>query len=213
MTFVMASSSEYMMNVMQNREAPMRGTSQQKAETRRRIMDAASRLFRREGIDGVGVDAVMRQAGLTHGGFYGHFPSKESLAAEVCAEQLSRSAARWEAMREEHGAEQALARIVESYLSAAHVEQSERSCVVPTLGAELARRPGAHPALTSAIRAMVDTLASCLPRRRAPARERALAGLSCMVGAVVLARLSSDPGLSEEILEAARKAVLPAAPP
>ena len=213
MTFVMAPSSEYMMSVMQNREAPMRGTSQQKAETRRRIMDAASRLFRREGIDGVGVDAVMRQAGLTHGGFYGHFPSKESLAAEVCAEQLSRSAARWEAMREEHGAEQALARIVESYLSAAHVEQSERSCVVPTLGAELARRPGAHPALTSAIRAMVDTLASCLPRRRAPARERALAGLSCMVGAVVLARLSNDPALSQEILEAARKDVLPAAPP
>ena len=64
----------------------MRGTREQKVETRRRIMDAASRLFRREGIDAVGVDAVMQQAGLTHGGFYGHFPSKEALAAEVCAD-------------------------------------------------------------------------------------------------------------------------------
>ena len=106
-----------------------------KDETRRRIMDAASRLFRREGIDGVGVDAIMREAGLTHGGFYGHFPSKEALAAEVCAGSLARSASRWEAMRDEHGAAQALARIVESYLSAAHVEESERSCVMPTLGA------------------------------------------------------------------------------
>jgi TetR/AcrR family transcriptional repressor of nem operon len=191
---------------------PMRGTNEQKAETRRRIMEAASKLFRREGIGGVGVDAVMRQVGLTHGGFYGHFPSKEALAAEVCTDQLARSAARWEAMRAEHGAEQALTRIVESYLSATHVEQSERSCVVPTLGAELARRPLAHPALTSAIKAMVDTLTSCLPRRRVPARERALAGLSVMVGAVVLARLSSDPALSAEIVAAARRVLLPPQP-
>ena len=212
MTFVMCPSREYMTWVMQKRETPMRGTKEQKAETRRRIMDAASRLFRREGIDGVGVDAVMHQAGLTHGGFYGHFSSKEALATEVCADQLARSAARWEAMRAEYGAEHALARIVESYLSAAHVEQSERSCVVPTLGAELARRPGAHPALTAAIKAMVDTLANCLPRRRAAARERALAGLSCMVGAVVLARLSSDPALSDEILAAARSTLVPSAP-
>ncbi len=185
----------------------MRGTNEQKAETRRRIMESASRLFRREGIDGVGVDAVMRQVGLTHGGFYGHFASKEALAAEVCANSLARAASSWEAMRIEHGPEEALRRIVDNYLSAAHVEESERSCVVPTLGAELARRPGAHPPLTAAIQAMVETLARCLPRRRASARERALAGLSCMVGAVVLARLSSDPTLSDEILAAARSTV------
>lgn len=188
----------------------MRGTSEQKAETRQRIMDAAGRLFRRDGIDGVGVDAVMRQAGLTHGGFYGHFPSKEALAAEVCADTLGHSAARWEAARARHGPEQALARIVESYLSDAHLQQSERGCIVPTLGAELARRPGSRPALTDAVKGMVETLARCLPRRRA--RERALAGLSCMVGAVVLARLSSDPALSAEILAAARGVLLPPQP-
>jgi len=198
---------------MQKREAPMRGSKEQKVETRRRIMDAASRLFRREGIDGVGVDAVMHQAGLTHGGFYGHFPSKEALAAEVCADSLARAASRWETMRVERGPREALSRIVDNYLSAAHVEESERSCVMPTLGAELARRPGAHPPLTAAIRSMVETLARCLPRRRAAARERALAGLSCMVGAVVLARLSSDPALSDEILAAARSTLVPPAPP
>ncbi len=185
----------------------MRTSSEQKAETRQRIMDQAGRLFRRHGIDGVGVDAVMQQAGLTHGGFYGHFASKEALAAEVCADTLSRLAARWARIRQEAGAEAALARIVESYLGAAHVADGERGCIVPVLGAELARRPESRPALTAALRRMIDTLASCLPRRRRPARERALAGFACMVGAVVLARLSSDPAFSTEILDAARAEV------
>ncbi len=186
----------------------MRTSSEHKVETRQRIMDEAGRLFRRHGIDGVGVDAVMHQAGLTHGGFYGHFASKEALAAEVCADTLSRSAARWARTRAEDGARAALARIVESYLNAAHVAEGERGCIVPALGAELARRPQSRPALTAALRGMIDTLASCLPRRRRPARERAIAGFACMVGAVVLARLSSDPALSAEILAAARAEVV-----
>jgi TetR/AcrR family transcriptional repressor of nem operon len=187
-------------------ERAVRVSAEQKAETRQRIMDAAYALFRRGGIDGVGVDAVMSEAGLTHGGFYGHFASKEALAAEVCAERLARSAARWERIRQEDGAEAALARILDAYLDPAPIAGGDHGCVLPMLGPELARRPACRPALTAAMRAMADVLARCLPRRRR-ARERALAGLSCMVGAVVLARLADDREFAAELLAAARAEV------
>ena len=79
----------------------MRMTSERKAETRERILAAAGALFRSHGIDAVGVDAIMHQAGLTHGGFYAHFASKEALVAEVSAAALARSAARWERISQE----------------------------------------------------------------------------------------------------------------
>jgi TetR/AcrR family transcriptional repressor of nem operon len=182
------------------------GREVRKAETRQRIKDAARTLFRQQGIDAVGVDAIMADAGLTHGGFYGHFPSKEALAAEVCAEALGHSAERWATLRETHGGEEALRRIVEAYLGDAALEPG-KGCVVPTLGAELARRPLARPGLTAAIRSMAATLAACLPGRRETAHRRGLAALSCLVGAVILARLASEPALAEEILDSARHAV------
>ena len=186
----------------------MRTSSEQKAETRQRIMEQAGRLFRRHGIDGVGVDAVMHGVGLTHGGFYGHFASKEALAAEVCADALTRSAAGWASIRCEHGPAAALAMIAENYLGAASLPDGERGCIVPVLGAELARRQAPRPALTDALRVMVETLAACLPRRRRrSARERAMAKVATMVGAVLLARLSSDAAFSAEIIEAARAEV------
>jgi TetR/AcrR family transcriptional repressor of nem operon len=184
----------------------MRYGSDRKEQTRRRIAEAAATLFRRDGIDRVGVDAIMREAGLTHGGFYLHFSSKEALADEVCAGSLSRAAARWAATVGSAKPREALAQIVDGYLSPQHVEAAETGCVVTALGPELARRSGSRQDLTEALRAMADALAACLPRSN---REQdALAGLSCMVGAVVLARLSSDPALSAEILNAARRAVL-----
>lgn len=187
----------------------MRATNKRKAETRGRILAAAGTLFRRRGIDAVGVDAVMHEAGLTHGGFYVHFPSKEALAAEVCTDQLARSAARWTEIADTERREEALARIVAGYLSEEYLASPERGCIVPVLGPELARRPASRPTLTDAIRGMITALARCLPRRRRPAQERALAALSTMVGALVLARLSADPALSRDILAAARRTLIP----
>jgi TetR/AcrR family transcriptional repressor of nem operon len=168
-------------------------------------MDAAGVLFRRHGIDGVGVDAIMREAGLTHGGFYVHFPSKEALAAEVCAGSLARSATRWAGLAQEADGAGALGAIVEAYLSPQRVAACETGCILPTLGADLARRPTAHPALAASIRAMAEAIAKCRPGAEP---ERALADLSCMVGAVVLARLAGDTPLSGEILAAARTELL-----
>jgi TetR/AcrR family transcriptional repressor of nem operon len=144
----------------------------------------------------------MHEAGLTHGGFYAHFPSKEALVAEVSAASLARSADRWERISQDNDRDTALALIVERYLDPVHVAAVERGCVLATLGPEIARRRGVRTAITASIRRMTDALARCLPRR---SRERALATLSGMVGAVVLARLTDDPDLAAEFLAAARR--------
>jgi TetR/AcrR family transcriptional repressor of nem operon len=183
---------------------PMRMTPERKDETRRRILDGALGLFRRHGIDAVGVDAIMHHAGLTHGAFYSHFASKEALVAEAAAASLARSAERWELLSQQEDGPIALARIAGSYLAPEHVAGPERGCVLTTLGPEVARRPDARRAITASIRRMADALAGCLPGRR---RHRALAALSVMVGAVVLARLSDEPELSAELLASARQAV------
>ncbi|HEY1932096.1 MAG TPA: TetR/AcrR family transcriptional regulator [Acetobacteraceae bacterium] len=183
----------------------MRKTDERKADTRQRIIDAAGTLFRRHGIDAVGVDAIMHAAGLTHGGFYGHFPSKEALVAEVAAAALARSAARWERISVDPDSTAALRRIVGPYLDPAHVAAAESGCVLPTLGPEVARRPEARPGVAASVRAMLEALERCMPDAAA---GRAEAALATMVGAVVLARLADDPTTAEGFLDAAKRAVL-----
>jgi TetR/AcrR family transcriptional repressor of nem operon len=182
----------------------MRTTAARKAQTRERILAAAGELFRRQGIDAIGVDAIMHRAGMTHGGFYAHFASKEALVAEMTAAALACSAARWERLSKETDPLTALAGIVESYLDPAHVAAAERGCILPTLGPEIARRCDARPAITASIRRMLEALSKCLPGRR---RQQALQTLSGMVGAVMLARLCDDAQLAGEFLAAARPAV------
>jgi TetR/AcrR family transcriptional repressor of nem operon len=182
----------------------MRRSNEHKAETRQHIVDAAGRLFRQHGIDAVGVDAIMHAAGLTHGGFYGHFPSKEALVAEVADASLARAAARWKRIAREDPPDEALRRIVGSYLDPAHVAEAERGCVLTTLGPEVARRPEARPGIAASVRTMAEALGRCLPEGDgAPA----LAALSTMVGAVVLARVADTPELAEAILAAAEAAL------
>jgi TetR/AcrR family transcriptional repressor of nem operon len=173
-----------------------------KADTRRRILDAATALFRAHGIDGVGVDAVMRAAGLTHGGFYGHFASKETLAAEVCGASLDRSAAKWEAIVAEAPAAEARRRIVTNYLRPESVTQG---CLLPALGPDIARRPEARAQASAALFRM----AAALEIARPPEAPGGLAALATLVGALVLARVAEDPAQAAAILAAAHEAVLP----
>jgi TetR/AcrR family transcriptional regulator, transcriptional repressor for nem operon len=188
----------------------MRDTSRQKAETRERIVEAAAALFRQHGIDGVGVDTIMREAGMTHGGFYLHFPSKEALVGAVSAEQLAHSATRWTEIAAREPRAEALSRIVTGYLDRRYAVPTDHSCVLPALGSELARRPESRAALTDSVRKMLGVLARLMPgRRQDRAESAAMAALATMVGAVVLARLSSDPVLSDAILTAAREHTLP----
>ncbi len=180
--------------------------SERKAETRQRILQSAGTLFRAHGIDAVGIDAIMHHAGLTHGGFYAHFPSKEALVAEVSAASLARAAAKWERISQEQDPDSALATVVRGYLDPAHVAAVEQGCVLTTLGPEVARRPESRPAIAASIRTMVDALERCLPGERP---ETALVALSTMVGAVVLARLADEPAMAEGFLAAARDSLLP----
>ena len=178
----------------------MRKSEARKADSRARIVEAAGHLFRQHGIDAVGVDAIMHAAGLTHGGFYGHFPSKDALVAEVAAASLARSAARWERISQEAPPSEALAKIVRSYLDPAHVAAAERGCVLATLGPEVARRPEARPGITAALRVMLAALERCAPEAGA---KQAKATLATLVGAVVLARLADDPEMADSFLAAA----------
>jgi len=183
----------------------MRKPEGRKADSRQRIVDAAGSLFRQYGIDGVGVDAIMHAAGLTHGGFYGHFASKEALAAEVSAGALARSAARWERISRNGDPADALRQIVGAYLDPAHVRTTESGCVLATLGPEVARRPDARAGMAEPVRAMLGALERCMP---GASPGQAKATLSAMVGAVVLARLADDPATADDFLDAVKHAVL-----
>ena len=116
----------------------MRVSREQAAENRRRIVDAAARLFRDKGFDGVGVDAIMKSAGLTHGGFYGHFESKNDLAVEACTRALDTSVQKWNALIET--AADPLKAITESYLSVRHRDRPGDGCVISALGTDVARQ-------------------------------------------------------------------------
>ena len=175
-----------------------------RAATHQRILDAAGRLFRTHGTDGVGLDSVMKEAGLTHGGFYAHFASKEALVAEVAQTLLQQAAQRWDHVSRTRDRSEALENIVTSYLDRKHLA-STACCPLTTIGPDVARREMSRSAIHDALVGMVQALARCLPGRR---RAKALVTLSTMVGAVVLARLADDPALAEDVLDAAASSIL-----
>ena len=180
----------------------MRVTREQAAANREKILEVAGTLFRQHGYDGIGVAAIMKQAGLTHGGFYGHFASKDDLAAEITARVLGRKG--W-AERITRSAEPSFGDVVRGYLSPRHRDDAGRGCLFAALASEVGRQPrSVRRAFTAGFRDRVETLRQLLPGRSAAARrQQALATMAGMVGALVLSRAVDDPALSDEILEAA----------
>ena len=171
------------------------------AQNRERIIEVAARLFRERGFDGIGVAELMNFAGLTHGGFYGHFASKEDLMAQACARALEGSL---DALHQvaERGGGNALSAVASAYLSPAHRDRPGEGCALAALGAEAARHGSpVRGAFTQGVRSQIDMLTRLLPGRSKRAkRERALAIFASMVGALVLARAVDDAELSEEVL-------------
>jgi len=185
----------------------MRVSRDKAAENRERIVDTASRLFREKGFDGVGVDAIMNGAGLTHGGFYGHFGSKDDLAAEAIARALERS-------DEKQSRYANLTDLVSEYLCERHCADRANGCAIAALGADMARRrDGVRRGLTKHVRGQLDRFTHLLGNGAAERRrKRAIATLAGMVGALTLARGVDDPALSKEILAVARDALGEARP-
>ena len=176
----------------------MRVTREKAAENRARIVETAARLFREKGFDGVGLDAIMKEAGLTHGGFYGHFTSKEDLAAEAVAHALEQSA---EVQRRYMN----IADFVSDYLSESHFADRVNGCALAALGGDMARRcEGVRSGATSYLRSQLERLAGFFRGTAAARRRRAITTLAGIVGALTLARAVEDPVLSEEILSTAR---------
>ncbi|MEP7119158.1 MAG: TetR/AcrR family transcriptional regulator [Acidobacteriota bacterium] len=180
----------------------MRVTREQAATNRERVLDAAGTMFRTHGFDGVGVADIMKRAGLTHGGFYGHFASKDDLAAEACERILTRGD--W-LERVTGTADPSLGEFAHAYLSPQHRDHPGRGCLMAAVGSDVARQPRSlRRVFTDGLRARVETLTAMVSgRSRAARREQALATIAGLVGALVLSRAVSDPELSDEILEAA----------
>ncbi|KOF17274.1 transcriptional regulator [Ensifer adhaerens] len=174
----------------------MRVSREQMGENRRRILDAASRLFREKGFDAVSVAEVMKAAGLTHGGFYGHFDSKDDLVAQTLAHVLSAGTV--------GGAD--LRSYLDAYLSPNHRDNAADGCPTAGLAADIRHQTAAaRAAMTAGFRSQIDRIDEALSRASPADRRRAAIGTwAAMVGAMILARAIDDPALSDEVLEQTR---------
>jgi TetR/AcrR family transcriptional regulator, transcriptional repressor for nem operon len=185
---------------------------EQKARTREQIVAAASQAFREEGIAEVSIPALMARLGLTHGGFYAHFPSKEALVAEACARPLE-SRSRELATLPPDGA--ALRAVIAAYISAQRRDNPADSCPLPAVSGEMARAaPAVRHTFTEAMKGYLDRIAALLPAEvAARGEDQELALVATMVGAVLLARAVDDPDLSDRIVTACREFALAAFAP
>jgi TetR/AcrR family transcriptional repressor of nem operon len=166
------------------------------------LLNAASGLFRERGFEGVSIDDIAAAAGLTRGAFYTHFTSKEALCAEVVEQAIGETTAHVKVSKN-HRAR------VEFYLSAGHVENRAGGCALAALSGDVAREPRkVRAAFSRALDGLIDVLAQEGPVGRAPARDRAIVAMATRLGALTLARATTDPRLRDEILAAAKRALV-----
>jgi TetR/AcrR family transcriptional regulator, transcriptional repressor for nem operon len=182
----------------------MKVSREEAAANRDRIVDVASKLFREKGYDGISVADLMQEAGLTHGGFYGHFASKDQLAQEASHRSLERSLKRWSEVADGAG-DHAFTALVKSYLSEEHLSSPGSGCLFTALASEASRQgKPVRRVFAEGFEKLVAILASGAPgRTKAEKRKRAIAAFSEMVGAIILARAVNEPQLADEILRTA----------
>ncbi|MEO5797391.1 MAG: TetR/AcrR family transcriptional regulator [Rhodoferax sp.] len=177
------------------------------------IETAAARLFRSRGIQGLSLADLMAEVGLTHGGFYGHFASKDALAAVACAQAFEQSTARWtQRAAAQPDPAAALGAIVQAYLTPQSRDDVGTGCPLPSLAGDVAREPADKPIRAAYLAGTHRLLSVLLPLQNTgdPAidRSQSLAQLSTLVGALVLARATQGDALSDELLNAAREHLL-----
>jgi TetR/AcrR family transcriptional repressor of nem operon len=194
---------------------PMRYSREHKLETHARIVKRAAVRLREKGAHGVGVADLMKDAGLTHGGFYAHFDSREALVIEAFAYAMDRSTERWRKLGEQTPPDKRFAAIVNAYLTPLHRDDPGHGCAVPTLGAEIAREsPKTRKAFAAKLEQLIGMLAEQIPDLPPKAaRKQAMAAMGTMMGTLVLSRIAGNGDFSDEILAAGREAVLGRATP
>jgi TetR/AcrR family transcriptional repressor of nem operon len=188
----------------------MRYSKEHKLETHARIVKKASVRLREKGAHGIGVADLMKDAGLTHGGFYAHFDSREALVVEAFGYAMDRSVAHWRKKAEQTPIDKRLAAIVDSYLTPTHRDDPGHGCAIPALSAEIAREsPKTRKAFAAKLEQMIEMIAAQIPDvPRKSARKQAMASLATMMGTLVLARVAGSGEFSDDILGAGRDAVL-----
>jgi TetR/AcrR family transcriptional repressor of nem operon len=176
-----------------------------KEATHERIVETAARAIRRSGYGGTGVADIMKEAGLTHGGFYAHFDSREAMLAEAADRAGANGMDVMARVAATAPPKKALEAMLRAYLSKEHVEAMESGCAVAALGSEMPRQgPKVRRAATRRIKEMIDLVARQSPDWGQPgAHERALVTVATAVGTLVLARAVDDPKLSDALREAA----------
>ncbi len=188
----------------------MKVSKEKAAENRAAIVKAAGRLFRERGFDKVGVAEITKAAGLTHGGFYGHFASKDALAAEACEAAFAESLGRLPA--DEESPEGALDAFLTRYLSDRHRDRPDAGCPMAAFAGEVARQdPAVQERFGAGVERFFEAVEKRLPERdgegAADRRARAIAIVSALVGGMALARATAptDPERSAETLAALRR--------
>jgi AcrR family transcriptional regulator len=179
--------------------------SRNKEATHERIVDVAARAIRRSGYHGTGVADIMKAAGLTHGGFYAHFPNRDALLAEAADRAGSDSVQLLQRLAGGASGPEALQSMIRGYLSKGHQESTETGCPVAALGSEMPRQaPEVRHAATRRLKEMIDLIARQSPDWGQPsAHEHALVTVATMVGTMVIARAVDDPKLAEAFRSAA----------
>jgi len=188
----------------------MRVSKEKAAQNRERILTSAARLFREQGIGATGVDAITEDAGLTHGGLYSQFGSKEAIAAEAIRFALARGKRVWQRAVERNPGKRALPAIVEGYLSQAHRDSPGTGCVVAALGTDIARQPRrVRQSFTKEIKDDLEFLSRLMADDGHQHRyEDAIVAFASMAGALILARAVNDEALSDLILKSTAKRVI-----
>lgn len=189
----------------------MRYGKDHKEETHKRVVEAAARRFRKDGIESTGVVDLMADAGLTHGGFYAHFSSKETLVKEALAAASMKSRDHLQGQIDQARAEgrDPLEAIVRSYLTVTHRDRPDRGCSVAALGSEIARHPRkTREAFTEGLEKTMGIIASAMPESIPNRQERAYAIFSTLIGALQLARAISDSTMSQAVIDAGVAAAL-----
>lgn len=182
----------------------MRKSREEAAQTRQRIVTAAAGEFRQHGIVATGLTELMNAAGLTHGGFYKHFESKDQLITEACAEAVQTVIGEKLTAAAQQGSG-----VVAAYLSKNHRDDPATGCPLSAIGSELSRsNEQTRDVATAGFLELVETMAGQYTNLKpAAARRRALVAVSTMIGALTMSRIVTDPDLSAEILKEAQKSL------
>ncbi|SFB28970.1 transcriptional regulator, TetR family [Collimonas sp. OK607] len=201
-----------MMIIMRTKSTKQTAVGRKEA-THERILEVAARAIRRSGYSGTGVADIMKEAGLTHGGFYAHFESRDALLAEAGDRAGAESVALAARVAATAPPGQALQAMMQAYLSSEHIGAIETGCPVSALGSEMPRQaPEVRRAATIHIKEMIDLFARQLPDWGQPqAHEQAMALVCALIGTTMIARAVDDPKLSAALCAAALKQFTPAA--